>query len=187
MRRLIAAIALVLGLVLLGDSLYLSAKAQLAQVLIAQAWTKVKQTKQPQQAKPWPWADTYPVARLISKQHQVNLFILQSMSGEALSFGPGVAVESSLPASLGDSIIAGHRDTHFSFLQQVKLGDTFEVENYLGAKQRYQVSELKIVDSSQQKLIKDNTYNRLQLVTCYPFDALVAGGPLRYVVVAKMI
>ena len=27
----------------------------------------------------------------------------------------------------------------------------------------------------------------LTLVTCYPFDALVAGGPLRYLVFAKAI
>ena len=28
---------------------------------------------------------------------------------------------------------------------------------------------------------------RLTLITCYPFDALRAGGPLRYVVTAKAI
>jgi sortase A len=52
----------------------------------------------------------------------------------------------------------------------------------------YRVSERQVVD-------KDDTWlldtlpgeTRLTLVTCYPFDALSAGGPLRYVVSADKV
>ncbi len=41
-----------------------------------------------------------------------------------------------------------------------------------------------IVDASQELLTGGSSEEALLLVTCYPFDALQAGGPLRYVVTA---
>ncbi len=58
-RRL--AITLVVGgSLLLGSGLYLPAKAALAQVLMRQAWSETEFDP----VRPWPWAETWPVARL---------------------------------------------------------------------------------------------------------------------------
>jgi sortase A len=47
------------------------------------------------------------------------------------------------------------------------------------------VQALRVVDSDQESLSVDtSTDKKLLLVTCYPFDAILAGGPLRYVVTA---
>jgi sortase A len=47
------------------------------------------------------------------------------------------------------------------------------------------VSSITLVDAGTASIQKDTEENQLALVTCYPFDAINAGGPLRYVVMAK--
>ena len=51
-----------LGAWQLGRGAWIQAKAWLAQSLIAHAWARTLSGER--QAKPWPWADTWPVARL---------------------------------------------------------------------------------------------------------------------------
>jgi sortase A len=46
------------------------------------------------------------------------------------------------------------------------------------------VTNAKVMDSTREPLLIDPSSDSLTLVTCYPFDALVAGGPERYVVTA---
>jgi sortase A len=56
-----------------------------------------------------------------------------------------------------------------------------------GRKHLYQVTEIDVVDSRRGSLVLDTDTPTLSLVTCYPFNALEAGGPMRYVVSAQMI
>ena len=49
------------------------------------------------------------------------------------------------------------------------------------------VSEIKIIDATKQNISIQSNQDELKMITCYPFDALVARGPLRYVVTARMI
>jgi sortase A len=44
---------------------------------------------------------------------------------------------------------------------------------------------MQIIDSRTTGIINDPERDQLVLVTCYPFDAMVPGGPLRYVVIAE--
>src|SRR5688572_1545522 len=50
------------GLWQFGQGIYIHLKARLAQYLIADAWRKTLTGARA--VKPWPWADTWPVARL---------------------------------------------------------------------------------------------------------------------------
>ena len=43
---------------------------------------------------------------------------------------------------------------------------------------------MEVADSREAGLRIEPGQKRLSLVTCYPFNALAAGGPLRYVVTA---
>lgn len=174
-----------LGVLLLGSSFYIQAKALVAQELIAHAWEQVKKDQNPKVAKPWPWADTYPVAKLSA--NDLSLYVLDSHSGEALAFGPGHHSKTALPGNVGDSIIAGHRDTHFSFLKDLHVGDIIEAENYQGGIQEYLILEIDVIDASKEEIQVHNTENRLQLITCYPFDSMDTGGSLRYVVTAYQV
>ena len=86
-----------------------------------------------------------------------------------------------------NSVIAGHRDTHFSFLRDIEMGDMLVIERFSGRKHLYKVIGIDVVDSRRGSLLLDTDVSILSLVTCYPFDADEAGGPLRYVVTARQI
>ena len=51
----------------------------------------------------------------------------------------------------------------------------------------YEVSNIKIIDSDKNDIIINDNQSELKLVTCYPFNALIAGGSLRYVVTASLV
>jgi sortase A len=136
---------------------------------------------------PWPWADTWPVARLSAKSGEIDLIVLAGGSGRTLAFGPGHLSASALPGESGNSVIAGHRDTHFSFLRDVEIGESILIEKIGGRRHLYKVIGIDVVDSRRGSLLLDTEAAILSLVTCYPFDALEAGGPMRYIVTAKMI
>jgi sortase A len=80
-------------------------------------------------------------------------------------------------------VISGHRDTHFRFLETLQAGDRIRLQTPAGVED-YAVSFMEIVDSRRQDMVLEPSTPRLSLVTCYPFDAAFAGGPLRYVVTA---
>jgi sortase A len=64
------------------------------------------------------------------------------------------------------------------------VGDALTVERPDGARVSYRVVAADVLDRREVWVAKQEGPTRLTLVTCYPFDALGADGPLRYVVVA---
>ena len=175
-------------LAMAGRNLYsaglIEAKALLAPVLIGHAWERsVASGGAP--VKPWPWADTWPVARLQVPGENINRYVLAGDSGNALAFGPGHSLASAPLGSHGQAVIGGHRDTHFAFLQHLPPAATLQLQLPDGSWRDYRVESRDVVDASKQSLSAQVGEERLLLVTCYPFDALQANGPLRYVVGAR--
>ena len=163
----------------LGHGLWIHVKARLAQTLLHHAWERTIAGET--HVKPWPWADTWPVARLRVPAHGIDLIVLDGMTGRTLAFAPGA---SSLSAQPGVAFVTAHRDTHFRFLQHLRVGDVILVESPGRAGGRYIVREIAIVDSRRAVIRSDTDGHHLVLLTCYPFDAITPGGPLRYVVAA---
>ncbi len=183
--RFVVACLLCLGFWQLGQGAYIPAKAWLAQELMQRAWDRTGNGHS--RATPWPWADTWPVARLTARSGDIDLIILAGGSGRTLAFGPGHLSASALPGEVGNAVIAGHRDTHFQFLEDVELGELLNVESSKGLRHLYKVVSIDIVDSRKGSLLLDTDVAMLSLVTCYPFAARETGGPLRYVVTARML
>ncbi len=175
--RILALACLGLALNQLGAGAYIQLKAALAQQLIARAW------EQPGPTHPWPWADTQPIARLEWPARGESLFVLSGGRGNALAFGPAHDPASAPPGSPGLSIIGGHRDTHFRMLGELEPGEELLLHGKDGHSRRYQITRSFIADTRRGPLRAAG--DGLLLVTCYPFDALRAGGPLRFVVVAR--
>ena len=184
-RTVVVACLLCLGFWQLGQGAYIPAKAWLAQELMVRAWMRTQDDDDRQ--VPWPWADTWPVARLSAKSGEVELIVLAGGSGRTLAFGPGHLSASAMPGDTGNSVIAGHRDTHFSFLRDIEMGESLLIERINGRRHLYKVIGIDVVDSRRGSLVLDTDAPILSLVTCYPFDADEAGGPMRYVVTAKKI
>ena len=111
--------------------------------------------------------------------------MLSGASGRTLAFGPGHLDGSADPGAAGNSVITGHRDTHFRFLQRVAPGDHLVVEGRDGTRRHFDVRRTFVADFRTLHIPRDTAVPTLTLVTCYPFDAVSLGGPLRYVVVAE--
>lgn len=184
-RRIAVACLLCFGFWQLGQGAYIPAKAWLAQELMHRAWIRTGNGES--RATPWPWADTWPVARLTARSGDIDLIVLSGESGRTLAFGPGHVSASAKPGEVGNAVIAGHRDTHFRFLKDVAPGEMLSLESGTGHKHLYKVIGVDIVDSRKGRLLLDTDEAMLSLVTCYPFDAREAGGPMRYVVTAKKL
>lgn len=183
-RALMSSI-LCLGFWQFGQGAYIPAKAWVAQELMNRAWRRVESGSS--RAAPWPWADTWPVAKLSAQHGDIELIVLEGGSGRTLAFGPGHLSISASPGQVGNSVIAGHRDTHFQFLQYVDVGDPINVELPDGRRHLYEVVHIDVVDSRRGALVLDTDEPMLSLVTCYPFDAMDPGGPMRYVVSARLV
>ena len=70
----------------------------------------------------------------------------------------------------------------------MKIGDILEVETADNRQLRYQVFARSIVDHNDtEQVLNQEGSEELTLVTCYPFDAIAAGGPLRFVVEAQLL
>lgn len=164
---------------------YIHAKAWLAQHLIHNAWQESVSKTRAQ--KPWPGADTYPIARLTAQNGKVDLFVLSGTSGRTLAFGPGHMTGTAIPGSYGNVVLSGHRDTHFSFLKNLSIGDQLFLESSSGDTKLYEVIKTKVVHENDIQVARDIGDDRLTLITCFPFEAIVPGGPMRYAVMARAI
>ena len=183
--RIVVSCLLCLGFWQFGQGAYIPAKAWVAQEMMQRAWHKAAGGSDA--PPPWPWADTRPIARLSARGGDIELIILEGGSGRTLAFGPGHLSISVLPGEEGNSVIAGHRDTHFQFLQFLERGESILLETADGGSFLYEVTDIDVVDSRRGSIVIDTDSPMLSLVTCYPFAQREAGGPMRYVVTAQMI
>ena len=183
--RLVISALMLGGTLSLAHGAWMPAKARLAQVLLDHAWHETLRSGD--SAKPWPWADSWPVARLTAPSHKTSMIVLAGANGAALSFGPGHLTTSAPPGVSDNSVIAGHRDTHFAFLKALKPGDALQLQVPDGVVHRYKVIDARVVHETDTRVLQPSQSAMLTLITCYPFDAVVPGGPLRYVVRARGI
>lgn len=168
---------------------YLGIKAYAAQRLLERAWTKSVEHNDP--AKPWQWADITASARLSYALHdgaeRKSLIVLDNASGEAMAFGPGLVAGELANISAETIAVGGHRDTHLAFLEHANSQTQFDVQVTDGRTISYRFESSFVVDSRSQLLQISTSQPGLVLITCYPFNALQTGGPLRLVTRARLI
>lgn len=176
-HRPLAAAVIAAALFFAVHAAYIPMKAALGQLLLERAWAA--RLSGEETAKPWPWADTAPVAVLEIPRLDKRQLVLAGASGRNLAWGPAAMTS----VSGGDVVISAHRDTHFEGLDKLLPGDLLQLDDGHGVR-TYRVTWLDIVDSRHQELVLLDDRERLTLVTCYPPNAPLAGGPLRLVVTA---
>ena len=105
-------------------------KAHLGTYLLSKTWEKVKEESKPQ--RPWPSADFSAVARLDVPALGTSRIVLDKSSGQAMTWGIGL-VEASMTHSNSPIILAGHRDSHMSFMAHLSKGDELKIDDiFLG-------------------------------------------------------
>src|SRR3954464_5698654 len=185
MPRFIAPLLLALvGLILFGQGAYIQAKARLARVLLERAFTRTIVSGH--ETKPWSWADTWPVARIEVKRIHASTIVLAGSSGQALAFGPGHVERTPDAGERGVAVYSAHRDTHFSFLRDVAIGDEIDITRSDGRKFRYRADASSVVRFDDSGIDPLSNGYELVLSTCWPFEALTP-GPDRYLLHATLI
>lgn len=179
-RATVVSILMALAMLPAADATYMHAKAKLAQTLIERSWNT-------DGAYPWPWADTAPVARLVIPGVALDNYVLDGATGAALAFGPGMVSGSAKPGGKGVTMIAAHRDTHFEPLRNIDANEIIRIQSADKHWHQYRVTKITIADNRVDTFTPLISESLLVLVTCYPFDALIPGGPLRFVVEAELI
>lgn len=172
-----------LGLFLIGQGAIIPAKAWLAQILLERAFADSRATGRP--ARPWPWADAAPVARIRVARLGVDEIVLSGGSGEAMAFGPTLLAGGGRLGERGTAVFAAHRDTHFRFLGDLRPGDLIEVEEVGGRISRYRAGPGRVVRYDAFAVDRHGARPSIALATCWPIDG-AGRGPLRYVVRAEL-
>ena len=168
----------------MGQNEPLAANAWLAQGIMQRTWERAPAGAGG--SSQWPWNHAWPMARLSARSGEIDLIVLAGGGRRTLAFGPGHLSASALPGEHGNSVIVGHRETHFNFLKDLAIGESLTVETIDGALHVYTIVDLDVVDARRGSLELDTNGATLSLVTGYPFvgpDDKAQG--LRYVVTAK--
>jgi sortase A len=114
-----------------------------------------------------------------------KLPIIEGTDDAELKRGVGHYVRSVLPGVVDNSVLAGHRDSVFSQLGKLALGDSLVVRTAAG-QFTYMVSKFRIVMADDRTVIVPTTSAVLTLSTCYPFR-YIGNAPKRYIVTADLI
>jgi sortase A len=113
----------------------------------------------------------------------ISVAVLQGTNSRVLRLGAGNIAGTALPGDLGNSGIAGHRDTFFHELKDIRQNDGIQLQTETG-RFRYEVDWVKVVAADDLSVLAPSTESALTLVTCYPFQYFGAAPP-RFVVHAR--
>lgn len=116
---------------------------------------------------------------------KMNLPIYEGTETSQLKQGVGHFEKSVLPGIANNSVLSGHRDTVFSQLGKLKLGDLIVV-NTIDGKFTYKIFNFRIVLADDRTVIVPTPTAVLTLSTCYPFR-FIGHAPKRFIVSAEMV
>jgi sortase A len=123
--------------------------------------------------------------RLSFSRQKATFDVVEGTTKKSLRKGPGHLAGSSMPGSAGNSVIAGHRDTHFRVLKDVVVGDEIRID---AGTQRYvyRIVDIRVVPPTDISSLHPSVDSILTLITCYPFY-FMGPAPDRFVVRAKAV
>ena len=175
--RLLIAMLTLAAFSQLAEFGWIQGKGLIGQRLMERSWSA--RANSGHARSPWPGARTRPAARLFVPELKLDRLVVEGTATPNLAWGPGIETGPN-----GHVLIAAHRDTHFRFLGDLEQGHRIELEQPAGVVRNWRVQERRIVDSRTTRLDMNAPGPLLTLVTCWPLDAIDAGGPLRLVVSA---
>lgn len=111
--------------------------------------------------------------------------ILQGDSSQVLRRGVGHLPGTPMPGEWGNVGLAGHRDSFFRPLRQIRPGDIIILRTLKGQFQ-YRVESTRVVSPANIEVLAATDKRELTLVTCFPFN-YVGAAPHRFVVRAAQV
>jgi len=115
----------------------------------------------------------------------LSVVVVEGVEPRDLRLAVGHVPGTALPGETGNIGIAGHRDTFFRPLADVRGNDIIWLTSG-GTSYEYAVERVEIVNPSDVQVLDPSSEPELTLVTCYPFY-YVGPAPQRYVVRARQV
>jgi sortase A len=125
------------------------------------------------------------VGRLSIPRLHLSAMVREGVDRETLLLAVGHIPATALPGQPGNVGVAGHRDTFFRRLKDLRTGDEIRFST-LSGDFKYVVESLTVVEPDDVAVLAPSPQNVLTLVTCYPFY-YVGNAPKRFVVRARQI
>ncbi len=127
------------------------------------------------------------VGRLVIPAIETGYSIYWGADEATLDQGVGMYVSewTTTPDQQRHTVLSGHRDTVFTGLGEMGIGDSVFLE-YGGQRYEYAVEKTWITDAEDRTVIVDKDEATLTLTTCYPFD-YIGYAPERYIIRASLI
>jgi sortase A len=126
-----------------------------------------------------------PLGRIEISTIGLSAMILEGMDERTLRRAVGHIPGTPLPGQPGNVALAGHRDTFFRGLRNIREGDEITLQTLSGL-YRYRVDSTKVVDPGETQVLDSSDNATLTLVTCYPFSYL-GPAPKRFIVSAHKL
>jgi sortase A len=126
-----------------------------------------------------------PIAELSMPRLGLSAIVLQGSDARTLLRGPGHLENTALPGEAGNAVIAGHRDSFFRPLRDVRIDDEVTVDTGR-ARFHYRVTSFRVVHPYDISVLRPTKQATLTLITCYPFWVL-GPAPDRFVVSAVRV
>lgn len=120
------------------------------------------------------------LARLEVPRLNMSVVVLEGSDDAVLKKGPGHIEETAFPGELGNVAIAGHRDTHFRPLRNIRPNDEVILTTKT-AKIHYFIDSTDIIQPTDMEILDPTSGPTLTLVTCYPFE-FIGNAPMRFVI-----
>ena len=125
------------------------------------------------------------IGRLEIPRVHLSVMVVDGDDEATLKIAAGHLPDTPLPWELGNSAVAGHRDSFFRPLSAIKLKDRLRLVTPHGAF-NYEVSNVRVVKPNDLSVLAQNGRSSLTLVTCYPFS-YVGRAPKRFIVRADHV
>jgi len=120
------------------------------------------------------------VGRIQIRRLGLNVMILEGVDTKTLRRGVGHVPGTALPGQYGNAALAGHRDTFFRELRNIRAGDNITLTTAKGT-YYYRVDSTRVVPPDDTSVLQDSADPILTLVTCHPFE-FVGSAPDRFIV-----
>jgi sortase A len=125
------------------------------------------------------------IGRIEIPRLRLSVVVVEGVDKTSLRRAVGHIPGTALPGEAGNVGLAGHRDTFFRPLKDLKIKDEIQVST-LNGNFKYSVVSLRIVDPENVGVLAPSGENLLTLVTCYPFY-FVGPAPKRWIVRARQV
>ena len=125
------------------------------------------------------------IGRLEAPRLHLSVMVVDGDDDETLKRAAGHLPDTPLPWEIGNSAVAGHRDSFFRPLAGIKVNDRLRLVTAHG-EFNYAVSDVRVVDPDDLSVLAQNGHSSLTLVTCYPFS-YVGRAPKRFIVRADHV